>query len=628
MPLAVSFTAACARGLGLGNGEAPRVPTSVSVTAGVVSITSSYTITISTFPLARVEYRISSGADAGQYTGSLPGASGSNDSGTISTRVTTAGATENLLHATTYTLYLRAVDASGQIGPETAGDSFTTGAEVAPIAATPSIDSPDVSYPTAPFLQFTWGTGTAGTYSIGTRQYSVVAGSNPGAPDAGGFTTLSGTSGTTSVTTTYLGAAITPGTEYTVYLKYTASSPGTGTNTAHATYTTAAEILPGAPTAQVSSWNGTNNDTTVGRVGGRTSIVILRGNVPTPPTPTYLYKYQYAYGTSINPDNWADFPSSGQASSVTVSSLSNDTIYYVRTQAVSLGTDTPGAASDNATGRTNPAIPPTPTLDWNGMSGSSYETATFTVGNNGDSTTSVNIFERPTSGSDSGADTYLRGTGTQTISGYVSDGGTLYYVAYNFNRLGEASSPSGQLYWTRPAKNQPWNSGYIQTSPIFFSTTVSCASEFSYTFGAIPDNDNQPGYVAVSGAQIDGIQATGGTQNGCAGTTQTVANTSHLYWRTTSGHPGFGFGLNNSGLGTFWGIGTFSTRYGSFSSYGGSALSSTTWSMHATVGSRTGGCAVGCSTTTVGGVTTLNAYRLKNFILTGVYTTNGSGTGF
>ena len=213
MPLAVSFTAACARGLGLGNGEAPRVPTSVSVTAGVITITATYTITVSTFPLSRVEYRIARGGDAGQYTGSLPGANGSNSSGTISTRVTAAGATENLVHATAYTIFFRAIDASGQISPETAGTAFTTGAEVAPTAATPVISSSQVSYPTPPFLSFTWGAGTAGTYPIGLREYSVVAGNNPG---AGTYTTLSGTSGTATIRYTSSGAAILAQTQYTV----------------------------------------------------------------------------------------------------------------------------------------------------------------------------------------------------------------------------------------------------------------------------------------------------------------------------------------------------------------------------------------------------------------------------
>ena len=273
MPLAVSFTAACARGLGLGNGEAPRVPTSVSVTAGVITITATYTITVSTFPLSRVEYRIVRGGDAGQYTGSLPGANGSNSSGTISTRVTAAGATENLVHATAYTIFFRAIDASGQISPETAGDAFTTGAEVAPTAAAPTLASLSVTSPTAPYIDITWAAGTAGTYSIATRQYSVVAGTGA----AGTFTTVTGSTGTVRVTTTAAGASILPSTPstpatYRVYMKYIASTPTSppAEATAYADITVAQEVTANAITAQASSTGLTFDQ-------HRTQFVISRG---------------------------------------------------------------------------------------------------------------------------------------------------------------------------------------------------------------------------------------------------------------------------------------------------------------------------------------------------------------
>ncbi len=517
MPLAVSFVAACARGLGLGNGEAPLAPSittpssddttlATPITAAIV-----YTITLSTFPISYVQYKLdkidssNNITNEGQWSGSLAGSTGSN-SVTLTTRVNASGSTENILHNQKYALYLRSVDAAGQTGPSSAVRRFTTAAEAAPTAATPSISSSQVSYPTAPFLQFTWAAGTNGTYSIGTREYSVVAGDNPG---AGTYTTLSGSSGTTSVTATSNGTALLPNTQYTVYLRYTASSPGSADNTAYATHTTATEILPSAPTASISSWDGTDNDQAgLGRENGRTQIVITRGNVPTPPTPTYLYKYQYAYGTSSNPTNWADFPTSGQASSVTISSLSNDTTYYARVRAVSLGTSAAGSISTNASGTTNPATPPQPTIAWRSMTSSSYGTAQFTIGNNGGSTTAVYIVRRPTSGTNTGATFVLKATGSQDISGYSSDGGTEYYVSYNYNRLGEASAASAsELRWTRPAKNQAktWRGndfGQAHYYPDYTYVIPTNACEpyrLSYLFGpsGIPDSDDAPGYARV-----------------------------------------------------------------------------------------------------------------------------------
>jgi len=505
MPLAVSFTAACARGLGLGNGEAPRVPTSVSVTAGVVTVTATYTITISTFPLSRVEYRISRGADAGQYLGSLPGASGSNSSGTISTRLTTAGVSENLLHATTYTIYFRAVDASGQVGPETAGNSFTTGAEVGPTAAAPTLDSLSVTSPTAPYIDITWAAGTAGTYPIETRQYSVVAGTGA----AGTFTTVTGSTGTVRVTTTAAGVAILPNTAYRVYMKYTASTPTPPptSSTASADITTAAEVTADAISAQASI---TTASTGLTFDQHRTQFVIFRGNVPN--STTYTQKYQFAYGTSVNPTNWADFPTSGTASSVTITGLTSNVTYYARTRAISTVTSAAGTASGNASVQLNAALPPTPTLAFRSMSSSSYGTAQFTISDNGGSTTAVYIFRRPTSGTNSGATAVLLGTGSQDISGYTSDGGTEYYVAYNFNRHGEASASSNELRWTRPQKNvsKTWRGNdfgqayYFPDYTYVIATNACEPYRLSYLFGSgYPSSDEVPGYV-----RVDYMQAT------------------------------------------------------------------------------------------------------------------------
>jgi len=145
MPLAVSFVAACARGLGLGNGEAPLAPSittpaSNDTTLGTpITAAIAYTITISTFTVSYVQYKLdkidssNTVTDEGQWTGSLAGASGSN-SATLSTRVNSSGSTENILHNQKYALYLRSVDAAGQTGPSSTVRRFTTAAESAPTA--------------------------------------------------------------------------------------------------------------------------------------------------------------------------------------------------------------------------------------------------------------------------------------------------------------------------------------------------------------------------------------------------------------------------------------------------------------------------------------------------------------
>ena len=641
MPLAVSFTAACARGLGLGNGEAPRVPTSVSVTAGVITITATYTITVSTFPLSRVEYRIARDGDAGQYTGSLPGANGSNSSGTISTRVTAAGATENLVHATTYTIFFRAIDASGQISPETAGTEFTTGAEVAPTAAAPTLASLSVSsatIPTSPYIDITWAAGTAGTYAIATRQYSVVIGTGA----AVDFTTVTGSTGTQRVYTTSAngatpGVSILPGTAYRVYMKYIASTTSTE-RTASTDITTGTEVTANAITAQASI---TTASTGLTFDQHRTQFVIFRGNVPN--ATTYTQKYQFAYGTSVDPTNWADFPTSGTASSVTITGLTSNATYYARTRAISTVTSAPGTASGNASVQLNAALPPTPTIAFRSMSSSSYGTAQFTISGNAGSTTEVKIVRRTMPFNDNGALFVTKATGNQDISGYTSDGGTEYYAAYNYNRHGEQSAASNQISWTRPQKNvaktwfgnDPGQAYYFPDYTYVIKTNACEPYRLSYLFGpsGIPDSDDAPGYARVDRMQatfIPGLQLYRPGDNAIftqSGSNRTsLANVSTLRFSYGTVNPGGTPSSSSSVLptnafgGALSNFGSATTVY-RYVSIGGSALHNKVfWAEKSDLGKSWNS---GCILSTTG-----DYFAGKLFELVGVVTTSGSGTGF
>ena len=200
----------------------------------------------------------------------------------------------------------------------------------------------------------------------------------------------------------------------------------------------------------------------------------------------------------------------------------------------------------------------------------------------------------------------------------------MQYRAYVRNKHGATgeSGYSNTRVWITPKKNQAWNSGYIQSSAIYFSTTASCASEFSYTFGSVPSTDDEVGYIAVNSLYVEGIQQTGTNLNGCSAATQTLANTSFLWWQSDSLHPQFtgGFGTTlTSGFSPNWPTGSFSGRSVSITAWGGSNISGKYFSIGNNVGSRTGGCAVGCSVSSG----TLNAYRMKNFLISGVQTTGG-----
>jgi hypothetical protein len=619
MPLLGSFGAACARGLGLGNGEAPLAPTittpasndttlGTAITAAIV-----YTITISTFPLARVEYKLNKinssnvDTDVGQWTGSLPGASGSN-SATLSTRVNSSGATEDILHAQKYALYLRAVDGAGQTGPESAVRRFTTAVEVAPTAATPVISSSQVSYPTTPFLSFTWGAGTAGTYSIGTRQYSVVAGNNPG---AGTYTTMSGTSGTpVTIRSTSNGTAIRAGTQYTVYFKYTSTSPTlpAGFGTAYAVHTTASEIAPTAP----NSANLRRNTSTL--TTERTQVILSPGTITN--SPTYNYKFQYALSTSNPPTNWANWPNGNSSTAITVSA-SPATTYYLRFQSVSIlpdGTEvTTSAATGVASVTTRANVPPAPTLAWSGMSGSSYANPTFALTSNGGSTSSMRISE-PGLGVLPGASGLSTGIHTITMN-YTSNGASKAYFAQAVNVDGDSSSNSSTIYWTLPTKNveyvvKPQGTTEYQLAATNSALDGCSPSYFGITHSSTPNSDDIPGYKRVD---YYGFQIKSG---GICSDGNAFSNTSatYLYWTDPAGTKTASLSDNTNA--------SYSVRY-EYLGLGGSSLNGEIkinflWSSGGEIGSAarrySGFCvANGCS-----------YFFAKEFYVQGVQTINGA----
>jgi hypothetical protein len=417
-------------------------------------------------------------------------------------------------------------------------------------------------------------------------------------------------------------------------MKYIASTTNTAV-TAYADITTGTEVTANAITAQASI---TTASTGLTFDQHRTQFVISRGNVPN--ATTYTQNYQFAYGTSVNPTNWAYFGNYGFDSSVTLTGLTPNTTYYVRTRGISTTTSAPGTASGNASVQLNAALPPTPTIAWrNTMTGASYGTAQFTVSGNDGSTTTVKIFRRTTSGSNTGAEEFTRATGSQEITtGHPSDGGTAYYVAYNYNRHEERSAASNQIAWTRPQKNvaKTWfgnddGQAYYFPDYTYVIKTNACEPyRLSHLFGpsGIPDDENAPGY-----ARVDRMQATfipGTTlrrpSDNVVFSEASLANVSTLRFSYGTVNPGgtptsassvqptnaFGGALSNFGGAT--------TVY-RYVSIGGSALHNKVfWAEKSDLGKSWNS---GCILSTTG-----SYFAGKLFELVGVRTTTGSGTGF
>ena len=362
MPLFGTFSSGSSRALGLRNGSPPlsagiSAPTENQSLAGSgdttnrINTTVSFTSAVTSFAIDRFEFKVDQ----------LDGSDNIVVAGTYQTAAS-AGANDfllsNLLTSTKYGLYMRTVDVAGLVSEPTSRRRFTTAAEVAPTVPARTLSSTDLS------VTIAYAAGTAGTYAIGTREYSLC-------PTTGGTTTyVPFTETVTRTTRTDGGAALVPGTSYTVSFRYTASSPGTGTSTASSTVSTLAEVVNSTPTVSINSVTTTNvtftrTDSSGGTYGvsyyeyvihDSTATSVRTGTMTTGETQLYLNLGTGPTSPTISPD--ATF------------------VVYVR--AISLTSTTPGSYG-SVSGQLNPETPAAPLLNFgSGMTINSTGTVTLT----------------------------------------------------------------------------------------------------------------------------------------------------------------------------------------------------------------------------------------------------------
>ena len=287
MPLFGTFSSGSSRALGLRNGSPPLPPTITAPTdnqsltgsgntTNRINTTVTFTSSVTSFAIDRFEYKLDTlnSSDVVTVEGTWQ---------TATTGGNTSFAISNLLTSTKYGLYMRTVDLAGLTSESTSRVRFTTAAEVAPTAPTPSLSA------TALSVTITYAAGTAGTYSIGTREYSLH-------PTTGGTTTYVPFTGTVTRTTrTDTGAALVPGTNYTVAFRYTASSPGSGVSTTSNTISTSAEVAPSAPGATLTTT-------------GTTTMTVTRGTSTAGTYSISGYEYRVYLGTTPT-GSWISMPS-------------------------------------------------------------------------------------------------------------------------------------------------------------------------------------------------------------------------------------------------------------------------------------------------------------------------------
>lgn len=586
MPLFASFGANAARALGLTSGMPPGAPTIDSTSVTPTTIVVNFTPVVGSYTISYFEYSVNGAA----YTGSV---------GSSETSFTISG----LIPSTSYSITMRGVDVAGQTGPASSSASATTAAEVAnsaPVVTLTQLDS-DVDPLNATKLQWSFAPSTGGTYAVSYYQYRLYRGATE---LTSGWTTTPMNPDTNFTLTGLLHNAA-----HTVEVRAVSATSGLAGTAGSATVSTDTEKTYSAPSVTVNSV--TTSQATFTRTtptGGTYAIA------------SYVWRTKNSGGSVVNSGTMTT-----AQTSLTVSvGVNPDEEFTVEVAAVSVTTGsvgTYGASTSTPRARLNPLTPSVGTLSWQSGMNPNSTTAQLEIPQTTYSTSATLVI----SGLGTFPGTLSGGNWVWSVDADDGIGFNQNYSMYAFvtNRIGGSSGNSNTRTFATPKKGQPWNSGYIQPSAIYFSTTASCTSEFRYTFGGVPSSEDTVGYIAVTGLYVEGIQQTGSNLNGCSGASQTLANTTHLFWQSDSAHPDFneGFGFTESnGFSPNWGTGSFSARSLSLTPWGGSNISGKYFAIGTNIGSRTGGCAVGCSITSG----TLNAYRMRNFIITGYQTTAGS----
>jgi hypothetical protein len=491
MPLFGTFSSASSRALGLRNGSPPLPPTisapSDNVSASLtgsgnttnrINTTVSFTSTVTSFAIARFEFKVDQ----------LDGSNNPVVAGTYQTAAS-AGATSfllsNLLTSTRYGLYMRTVDVAGLVSVPTSVVRFITAAEVAPTVPARTLSS------TALSVTIAYAAGTAGTYPIGTREFSLC-------PTTGGTTTYVPFTGTVTRTTrTDGGAALVPNTGYTVSFRYTASSPTTlPGSTASSTISTLEEVSPGAPGATLS-------------ITGTTTATVSRGTSTAGTYPISNYQFRVYQGTTPS-GTWIAMPNTTAA----VTGLAVDTGHRVQVKAVAAtsGTET---ISTSVTATTNPSTPTAPTdLAFSGMTTSSTGTATLTFSKPTYASSGFVVVSSSTGGA-TGTGTFAATLSGSTFSvsiGSQSYNATYTYRAYVRTRLfadGVTTADSGlsnTKTWNTPQKNVPrtWTAdsfglttnytGYTYVIPRNSCEQFRLAVRFP---SSVPNSPDTVGYMRV-----------------------------------------------------------------------------------------------------------------------------------
>ena len=307
-----------------------------------------------------------------------------------------------LTNGTTYTVYLKAVNAVGVSPASTASNSFVP-------STTPSAPTSLVATPQNGGASIAFTAGSDGSSAITNYKYST---------DGTVYTAFSPTQTTSPVTITGLNN----GTAYTIYLKAVNAN---GDGTASSSVAVTPQTTPDVPTSLVAT--GGNQSISVAFTGGNGGAAIDNYQYSTDAGATFR---SFTPAQTTSPVSITTLSGDG------VTTLTNGTLYTVQLKAHNANGYSAASASVSATPSTTPSAPTSLVA----TSGNAQVSIAFTPGNSGGLT--ITNYKYSLDGTNYTAFSPAQTTSPVTITGLTNGTSyTIYLKQVNANGDSPASSP-------------------------------------------------------------------------------------------------------------------------------------------------------------------------------------------
>ena len=468
MPLFSSFSASSARSLGLTSGAPPGPPVITSNSSTATTLTIGITPVLGSFEISRFEYSLNGAG----YTGNISGSA-------------TTFQFTGLVPSTSYTVRIRAVDASGQISDVSNQITRSTTAEIPPSAPSVSLTQRESAVGSggtasnATKLNFSYGVATAGTYPVVAYQWTLYQGATlvrdwaavPMAPN-----------------TNHIIEGLTPNTSYTVYVRAVATANGTiYSSNGSATTSTDLEILNSAPSLSITSEDTVNVTFSVSGSSGGTYPVL---------------HYQWLIVRSRD-GQWVNSGTTTSTSNTVNAGTEPDGGFTIYAAAVS--TSGNQGNSSSVGGQLDPEVPNAPSIYFSSESASERGTAYLAWGAVGYAT-QYQVFRNGV---------YYATTSATSYNVPVSaDSNWNFFVrAGNRSPLNQFSGNSNTKYMTTGRTGVPWSS--TVSTARYIQNYGSCVqgdsiSSLVIQAPASPSNENDAGYYFIEKIGFEALKTPGG----------------------------------------------------------------------------------------------------------------------